>query len=253
MRRRFYLGDIKGSALGWVAGEDSLAAPSHLSPAQIKEVLLSCGLASDPALVGRVETYLRFLTKWNARMNLTAIRAPRDVLRILLAESFLAAALVENPLGPILDIGSGAGFPGLAMAVYRPELKLILLEPRKKRAAFLAALRRELGLEGVKVWNRRLGECATSHFSELPAVLTMRAVGAIADVVECGVRLLQGSRSIVLFSSVQCAKATMEGVQEVCWRPPSPIPWNPDHLILLGQARGDVPRETLRLPLQPPD
>jgi len=229
-----------------------LAAPSHLSPAQIKEVLLSCGLASDSALVGRVETYLRFLAKWNARMNLTAIQAPLDVLKILLAESFFASVLVDNPQGPILDIGSGAGFPGLAMAVYRPELKVILLEPRKKRAAFLAALRRELGLEGVKVWNRRLEECATSHFSERPAVLTMRAVGAIADVVERGIRFLQGSRSVVLFSSVQRAEATMEGVQEVCWRPPSPIPWNPDHLILLGQARGDVPRETVSIRLTPP-
>ncbi len=119
-----------------------MAAPSPLTHAQINDILSSCGLECDSALVGRVETYLRFLAKWNARMNLTAIRAPLDVVKILLAESFFAAVLVENPQGPILDIGSGAGFPGLAMAVYRPELELILLEPRKKRAAFLVALRR---------------------------------------------------------------------------------------------------------------
>jgi len=221
-----------------------LAAPSPLSPAQVKEVLLSCGLASDSALVGRVGIYLKFLAKWNAQMNLTAIQAPLDVLKILLAESFFAAALVEEPKGPILDIGSGAGFPGLAMAVYRPELELILLEPRKKRAAFLAALRRELGLAGVVVCNRRLEECTPGDFSELPTVLTMRAVGATTEVVDCGIRFLQGSRRVLLFSSIQAAKATMEGMKGVCWRSPSPIPWNPDHLILLGQAR-DVPRETL--------
>jgi 16S rRNA (guanine527-N7)-methyltransferase len=136
-----------------------LAAPSPFTQTQINEILTNCGLECDSALVGRAETYLRFLAKWNARMNLTAIQAPVDVLKILLAESFLAAGLVEEPKGPILDIGSGAGFPGLAMAVYRPELELILLEPRKKRAAFLAALRRELGLTAVAVWNRRLEEC----------------------------------------------------------------------------------------------
>ena len=125
-----------------------LVASSPLTHAQINEILTDCGLECDSALVGRVEIYLSFLAKWNARMNLTAVQAPVDVLKTLLGESFFAAALVEEPEGPILDIGSGAGFPGLAMAVYRPELELILLEPRKKRAAFLAALRRELGLSG---------------------------------------------------------------------------------------------------------
>ena len=217
-----------------------MAAPSPFTQTQINEILTNCGLECDSALVGRVETYLRLLAKWNARMNLTAIQAPVDVLKILLAESFLAAVLVEEPKGPILDIGSGAGFPGMAMAVYRPELELILLEPRKKRAAFLGALRRELGLTGVAVWNRKLDECAPGDFSELPTVLTMRAVGAIAEVVDYGIRFLKGSRKVLLFSSIQTAKATMEGTKVVCWRPPTPIPWNPEHLILLGQARGEL-------------
>jgi 16S rRNA (guanine527-N7)-methyltransferase len=178
-------------------------------------------------------------------MNLTAIQSPVDVLKILFAESFFAAVLLGDPKGPILDIGSGAGFPGLAMALYRPELNLILLEPRKKRAAFLAALRRELGLGRVSVWNRRLEECVKADFSELPAVLTMRAVGGIGVVVERGARLLRGDRRILLFSSVQAAKATMEKVEGVCWQPQVPIPWDPAHLILLGHAVADVPRETL--------
>ena len=136
-----------------------------------------------------MQIYLRFLAKWNEKVNLTAIQNPLDVVKVLLAESFWAAVLVDDPKGPILDIGSGAGFPGLAMAVYRPELELVLLEPRKKRAAFLAALRREMGLAGVAVWNRRLEDCIPTDFSVLPTVLTMRAVGRIAKVVAAGVRL----------------------------------------------------------------
>jgi len=179
-------------------------------------------------------------------MNLTAIQSPVDLLKTLFAESFFAAELVGDPKGPILDIGSGAGFPGLAMAVYRPELKLILLEARKKRAAFLAALRRELGLVGVEVRNRRLEECMVADFSELPAVLTMRAVGGIGTVVERGARLLRGDRRILLFSSVQAAKSTMANTEGVCWQPQVSIPWDPSHVILLGHATADVPRETLR-------
>jgi len=179
-------------------------------------------------------------------MNLTSIRSPVDVVKILFAESFFATGLAENPIGPILDIGSGAGFPGLAMAVYRPELDFVLLEPRKKRTAFLAALRRELGLARVSVWNRKLEECIASDFSEFPAVLTMRAVGSIAEVVERGAQFLQGDRRVLLFSSVQAARSTMEDVKRVCWQPEVPIPWNRPHVILLGRAMADVSRETLR-------
>ncbi|MGH9426131.1 MAG: 16S rRNA (guanine(527)-N(7))-methyltransferase RsmG [Terriglobia bacterium] len=222
-------------------GDDSLAASSSLTPAQINEVLNSCGLESDSALVGRVATYLKFLAKWNARMNLTAIQAPLDVLRNLLAESFFAAVLVGDLEGPILDIGSGAGFPGLAMAVYRPELKLILLEPRKKRSAFLAALRRELGLTRVAVWNRRLEDCATADFAELPTLLTMRAVGRVKEMVEQGIPLLEGSRRILLFSSLRAAKASIEGMKGICWRRPSLVPWNPEHVLLLGEVQEMFP------------
>ena len=220
-------------------------AQSVLTSEQINQILTDCRLECDPVLVERVQTYLQFMAKWNARMNLTAIQAPVDVLKILFAESFFAAVLVGDPKGAILDIGSGAGFPGLAMAVYRPELEVILLEPRKKRAAFLVALRRELGLAGVSVWNRRLEECVVADFSGLATVLTMRAVGKIPKVVERGASFLQGDRRIFLFSSGQTAKSTMEDVKGVDWHSPEPIPWNPAHVILLGQATADVPRGTL--------
>ena len=219
-------------------------APILLTPEQITQILSDCRLDCDAALLERVQTYLQFLAKWNARMNLTGIQQPVDVLKILFAESFFAAVLVGDPQGAILDVGSGAGFPGLAMAVYRPELKLILLEPRKKRAAFLAALRRELGLAGVSVWNRRLEECVVADFSDLPTVLTMRAVGQISEVIKHGAPLLRGDRRILLFSSVQAAKPAMQDTKGVCWQPEVPIPWDPAHLILLGHAMANVPRGT---------
>ena len=219
-------------------------APILLTPEQITQILSDCRLDCDAALLERVQTYLQFLAKWNARMNLTGIRQPVDVLKILFAESFFAAALVGDPQGAILDVGSGAGFPGLAMAVYRPELKLILLEPRKKRAAFLAALRRELGLAGVSVWNRRLEECVVADFSDLPTVLTMRAVGQISEVIESGAPLLRGDRRVLLFSSVQAAKSAMKTRKGFVGNREVPIPWDPAHLILLGHAMANVPRGT---------
>jgi 16S rRNA (guanine527-N7)-methyltransferase len=215
------------------------ADPLPLSQAEIIEVLSSCGLECDLALAERVQVYLRFLVKWNEKINLTAVLNPLDVMKVLLAESFCAAVLLDKPKGPILDIGSGAGFPGLAMAVYRPELELVLLEPRKKRAAFLAALRREMGLPGIAVWNRRIEDCFLSDFSVLPAVLTMRAVGRITEIVKAGVRFLQGDGRVLLFSSTQSAKSTMDSLKEIHWGPAQPIPWNNEHLILLGHVASE--------------
>jgi 16S rRNA (guanine527-N7)-methyltransferase len=214
-----------------------LADPALLTQADIRKVLDRLGLASGAELLRRVETYLTFLNKWNSRMNLTAIQSPLEILSALFAESFFAAGLLEDPEGPILDVGSGAGFPGLAMAVYRPELELILLEPRKKRAAFLVALQRELALPRVAVWNRRLEECAGGDFSQLPTVLTMRAVGKVADVVDRGIHFLQGSRTVLLFSSSTAFRAMMQEAPDVCWQPPRHIPWNPEHVVLLGQVQ----------------
>ena len=220
-----------------------MASPSVLTPAQISAVLSSCKLKADSALVNRVQGYVRSLERWNRRINLTAIQDPIEIMKVLLAESFFAAELIGNSNGPLLDIGSGAGFPGLAMAIYRPGLEAILLEPRKKRAAFLSALRRELGLSLVSVWDRRLDECVAADFARLPTLLTMRGVGPKTQLVEEGAQFLRGSRNVLLFSSLRAAEATMDGLSSVGWQSPRPVPWNPNHVILFGQVK-DVPRET---------
>jgi 16S rRNA (guanine527-N7)-methyltransferase len=136
----------------------------------------------------------------------------------------------------VLDIGSGAGFPGLAIAIYRPELDVILLEPRQKKAAFLTALKRKLGVSNATVWSRRAEECAIGDFPVLPSVLTMRGVNASRRVMDHGFRLLGVSGRIVLFSSAQAAKGTMEKVRGARWRTPSVVPWNPEHVVLVGEA-----------------
>jgi 16S rRNA G527 N7-methylase RsmG len=123
---------------------------------EIQAVLRECALNASAGLAEAVRTYLALLLKWNQRANLTGLDRPAALLKTLFAESFYAATLLEPTDGPVLDVGSGAGFPGMAMHLYRPELPMILLEPRKKRAAFLAAVRRELGLSAVTVWSRRL-------------------------------------------------------------------------------------------------
>jgi len=110
----------------------------------------------EPALK-RLAIHYLLLQKWSRRMNLTAVRGARDVAEKLYLESALLATLLEKGR-MVLDAGSGAGFPGLVIKAVRPELSLVLVEAREKKAAFLSLAARQMGLsEGIWVKNLRLG------------------------------------------------------------------------------------------------
>ena len=133
------------------------------------EALLSrWGMECRGPVAERVEIYLGLLEQWNRKMNLTGLQDRADILRDLFAESFLAAPLLAEEDSPLLDVGSGAGFPGMALKIYRPELTVHLVEPRRKRAAFLETVRRRLGLEGVAVLHKRLEECRSGRLHPFP-------------------------------------------------------------------------------------
>lgn len=194
------------------------------------------------ALAQLIERYLVLLQKWNQRINLTALEDPLQVLRTLFAESFYAATLLETNDSPVLDVGSGAGFPGMAMKLYQPELEVILLEPRQKRAAFLAAVGRELGLSGLSVWSRSLQACRARDFARPPVVLALRGLAAPERLIRLGGARLGCSPAVLLFVSTRQVEPIREELTEYRWKE-SLIPWNPGHVILLGRP-ADVSRGT---------
>src|ERR1700691_922144 len=114
------------------------------------------GATVPEGLYGQLGTYLELLTKWNARTNLTAIRDPAEMVRRHFGESLLAARQLPE-CASLLDFGSGAGFPGLPMQLWRPALGGTRAESQNKKATFLREACRGLGLDarqGVKteVW-----------------------------------------------------------------------------------------------------
>ena len=174
------------------------------------------------------------LDKWNQRINLTSIKDTVQLVTTLFAESFYATTLLGPLDSPILDVGSGAGFPGMAMKLYRPDREMILLEPRKKRSAFLSMVSRELGLSGVNVWTRTLEDCESEDFTHRPAVLTMRAVGHATELIRVALPLLASRRKVLVFVSESQASVFGAGLPRFHWQQ-VPFPWNPAHLILVGQ------------------
>lgn len=117
---------------------------------QFREALLSAcselGLSLTPAQIEQSLAYAELLRKWSARLSLTTVNSPGELARLHFAEAFWAAEVYLSRPMRVADIGSGAGFPGLAMKLYRPDSALSLLERNLKKVVFLETLRSRLRL-----------------------------------------------------------------------------------------------------------
>jgi 16S rRNA (guanine527-N7)-methyltransferase len=125
-----------------------------LSEADIASLLTPYLPNPAPVIVSRLSLYLELLLKWNARTNLTAIRDPEEIVRRHFGESLFAGQHLAPETNTLLDFGSGAGFPGLPIAILRPDIVVTLAESQNKKASFLREVVRTLGLQ-VEVWAGR--------------------------------------------------------------------------------------------------
>ena len=142
------------------------------------------GVPVDTDLAERLDTYARLLMEWNEKMNLTAITEPGAMVVKHFVDSLAAAPLL--PAGPLrlIDVGTGAGFPGVPLALYRRDIQLTLLDSLNKRLVFLEALCRELDLP-VKLVHARAEEGGRRpELRERYDVASARAVAALPTLCE---------------------------------------------------------------------
>jgi len=128
----------------------------------------------EPGPVEALSRFLSELDRWRRRVNLTGNLGAEELADHAL-EALLARDLIAHG-ERVVDIGSGAGFPGLPLAISRPDLSMVLVEPRGKRAAFLRHVVRDLGLSNVTVAESRIQEVGGQTFG----CATTRAVGGFA-------------------------------------------------------------------------
>ena len=115
------------------------------------------GVALSEAQVSDFVTYLRELTAWNQKINLTAMTDDKEIAVKHFLDSLACARALPSPQGAsLLDIGSGAGLPGLPLKILHPELHLTLLEPSLKKTAFLRHLIGTLHVKDTEVISKRL-------------------------------------------------------------------------------------------------
>jgi 16S rRNA (guanine527-N7)-methyltransferase len=136
-----------------------------------------------PEISAQLSQYLDLLLKWNARTNLTAIRDPQEIVRRHFGESLFAAQHL-GPCPTLMDLGSGAGFPGLPTALLYPALAVTLAESQNKKSTFLREAVRTLNLKNVEIWSDRaesLPPARHFHTVALRAVDNMPAAIAAAQ------------------------------------------------------------------------
>ena len=147
-----------------------------LSEAQIAALLTPYLPEAPASLLSQLSLYLDLLIKWNARTNLTAIRDPEEIVRRHFGESLFAAHHLSPKTATLLDFGSGAGFPGLPIALYRPEIAVTLAESQNKKATFLREAIRTLHLP-TEVWPNRVETMPPTRQFD---TVTLRAVDNMA-------------------------------------------------------------------------
>ncbi len=159
----------------------SLAPAEPLPPERFEALLRESGSESiRPLIEGRAEIlagYLSELDAWRRRVNLTGNLTARELVDHAL-EALIPESLIDDS-ERLVDIGSGAGFPGLALAIARPDLDVSLVEPRGKRAAFLRHVIRILPVSNAMVVESRIEQVGGQTFG----VATTRAVGDLAEIV----------------------------------------------------------------------
>jgi 16S rRNA (guanine527-N7)-methyltransferase len=220
-----------------------------------------------------ISTYIDILLRWNARINLTAIRDPEDIVTRHFGESLFAArhlfaldgraalrgraalqgrvnrqidawALAPEANDPrpttsgvrVADLGSGAGFPGLPIKLWAPHISLTLIESNHKKAAFLREITRALTLTDVNIQNAR-AETLTTTFD----VVTLRAVERFHAALPTAASLIApAGRLALLISAAQHdqARSTLPHLQ---WSDRVPVPQSRSRILLLANRPDQEP------------
>ena len=187
-----------------------------------------------PETAEKFAAYLTLLQKWNARTNLTATRDEEGILSRHFLESILCAYSLPENVSNLLDFGSGAGFPGIPVALIRKEIAVTLAESQNKKAAFLREAVRTLNLQ-TKVHAGR-AETLQATFD----AITLRAVDNMSQAIPAAIDHLNPSGWLAILTTTEDVEPIQAQAQQSAsfnWHPTEPLPQGTQRLLLLGQRR----------------
>jgi len=169
-----------------------------MKPAELlQKGLLETGIDLSAAQTDAFMMYLAELKKWNKTYNLTSLKTDRDIVIKHFIDSLLYIKAIPQHTASIADIGSGAGFPGIPLKIIMPETEVTLIEPVKKKSAFLRHMVRTLKLKKIRVLEQRVEDIA-GEYEKPYDIIVSRATFSIREFLDMSAaHCSQTSRLIV--------------------------------------------------------
>jgi len=173
-------------------------------------------------------------------MNLTAVRDPEEIVARHFGESFFAGAALaaDHADSKVIDVGSGAGFPGIPIAMLMPEAEVTLIEAHGRKATFLKEVVFALGLMNVKVFGGR-----AENYGSQAQLVTLRAVESFERTLLTALALVKRGGQIALMIGSSQLEAVNNAGAEVDWIQPKAIPGGHSRVLLVGTKRVKVEQE----------
>ncbi len=198
------------------------------------DVSLTAGQLSD------ISTYIDLLLRWNARVNLTAIREPEEIVTRHFGESLFAARHIlgevdpEDKIDRLIDLGSGAGFPGLPIKIWAPQLAVTLIESNHKKVAFLREVIRALKMSNVDVFDGRAERFPAAANANTAVV--MRAVENFRAALASAVTLAGDRGRVALLIGKDQIEVAGESGSRVQWNSAVDVPLSQSRVLLTGKV-----------------
>jgi 16S rRNA (guanine527-N7)-methyltransferase len=203
----------------------------------------------DPTLIEQLQRYLELLLRWNSRTNLTSVRDPEAIASRHFGESLFAARVLfgENldnttsdhatsPSLTVADVGSGAGFPGIPLKLFAPEIELTLIESQNKKATFLREAIRTLSLHNAEVFQGR-----AEQWGRTAGIVTLRAVERFDQALPVAASLVAPDGRLCLLigeSQIESARSLLGSTWQCS--DPHTTPGSSGRVVLVAQSNSTL-------------
>ena len=208
--------------------------PHSLTDLEIAGPLSAFKVQLTADQIEKIREYINILLKWNRSISLTTVIDPVEIVSRHFGESMFINCLIPVDNCRLADLGSGAGFPGLALKIASPGLHLSLIESNKKKCAFLLEVIRVLGLQNVEVMPIRFDENRTP--SDIAEIVTARALGSFSEILSWAKTALVRRGHLVLWLGGEDA-AKLSSIPGWIWQPAVKIPESQRRFVLVGRPR----------------
>jgi 16S rRNA (guanine527-N7)-methyltransferase len=174
-----------------------------------------CAKTLDPAQHEKLSRYLDLLLEANQKMNLTRIRDRADAETQHVGDALTLLPYLPDGKFSLADVGSGAGVPGIPLAIVCPEAKVVLIESTKKKAAFLRETAAQLELSNVQVLDSRAEEVAGTKHRQSFDIVTARAVGALNWLTEWCLPLVKVGGKVLAMKGQRIAEELPDALKPI--------------------------------------